>query len=124
MDIIDQEIEHRCQVRVVVQKPSPLLPMSPPFVQPPETSVAATAAEKVCGSLLHNRCSNLYIKIDLPGTGVQWLIAFSGWPTSAIETLCLFWENFSSSSFSEGECAVCLLVSVRALSSFVPTAKA
>ena len=53
----------------------------------------------------------IYIfKIDLPGPGVQWLIASSDWPTSAIVTLCLSWENFPSSSFSEGECAVCLLV--------------
>ena len=105
VDIIDQEIEHRCQVRAVVQKPpAPLLPVSPPFVQPPEISEPATAAEKVCVSL-HCACSSY--KIDLLGTSVQWLIAFSDWQTSAIETLHLFWENFPSSSFSEGVWYAC-----------------
>ena len=36
VDVIDQEIEHRCQIRVMVQAPPPLLPMLPPCVtQPP-----------------------------------------------------------------------------------------
>lgn len=48
VDIIDQEIEHRCQIRVVVQEPPPHLPMSPTFVLPrAEISIPSAAAEKV-----------------------------------------------------------------------------